>query len=137
MLGIARRESELLKKEIEGLREEAKQQSVYYNKKLSKEMGKSKEKEDEVIELKAMITELKNMKATSDQNMSKIKKESEAIENLRERHQEEISKMRKDYEASLKEIRGVHQKDKDILESKVKKLEDRLKKNSPETQAAQ
>lgn len=51
------------------------------------------------------------------------------------RHQEELSKLRKDYDHSLLEIRTLHEKDKVLLESMLRKAEDRLKKGDSDQSA--
>lgn len=44
------------------------------------------------------------------------------------KHQEDLSKLRQDYDCSLMEIKQLHDKDKTLLESMLKKYEDRFRK---------
>lgn len=47
---------------------------------------------------------------------------------MRGKHQDDIARLKKDYDDSLADIRSFHEKDKSLLESMLKKCEDRLRR---------
>ncbi len=51
---------------------------------------------------------------------------------MRVKHQEDLNRVRADYDISLAQIKQLHEKDKSLLESMLKKCEERLKKGDTE-----
>lgn len=54
------------------------------------------------------------------------------LKQMRVKHQEDLNRVRADYDMSLAQIKQLHEKDKSLLESMLKKCEERLKKGDTE-----
>jgi hypothetical protein len=54
------------------------------------------------------------------------------LKQMRVKHQEDLNRVRADYDMSLTQIKQLHEKDKNLLETMLRKCEERLKKGDSE-----
>ena len=54
------------------------------------------------------------------------------LKQMRVKHQEDLNRVRTDYDMSLTQIKQLHEKDKNLLETMLRKCEERLKKGDSE-----
>ena len=94
---VSRKEVEILYKALQENKESAKQQSIYYNKKLNTEMMQGKDKDTKIASLESDLRKLQDIEAKLSQVENQNATLNAQIVKIKQTHEQEISQIKKVY----------------------------------------